>query len=120
MSNLIGLRQKLPRDFTLPPVYFGNFFRCILDCVLNGESVILRFIGAIPTRNAGTSHQIASTGPTILGMVRYGILGCDGKVIRWVWDRPAYPHVVEQVKRQRKPGLSELFDQAVKSGEALF
>ena len=52
-------------------------------------------------------------------MVRYGILDCDGKVIRWVWDRPAYPHVVERVKRQRKPRPSERFDQAIKAGKAL-
>jgi hypothetical protein len=52
-------------------------------------------------------------------MVRYGILDCDGKVIRWVWDRPAYPHVVERVKRQRKPGPLERFNQAIKAGAAL-
>jgi hypothetical protein len=52
-------------------------------------------------------------------MVRYGILDCDGKVIRWVWDRPAYPHVVEQVKRQRKPMPSEKFIQAMSAGAAL-
>jgi hypothetical protein len=37
--------------------------------------------------------------------VRYGILDDEGKVIRWVWEKPPYPHVVEKIKRQRKKKL---------------
>ena len=38
-------------------------------------------------------------------VVRYGILDDEGKVIRWVWHPPPYPHVVEKVKKKRKPKL---------------
>ena len=38
-------------------------------------------------------------------MAKYGILDDEGKVIRWVWEKPPYPHVVEKIKRQRKPKL---------------
>lgn len=37
--------------------------------------------------------------------MRYGILDDEGKVIRWVWEKPPYPHVVEKIKRQRKKKL---------------
>jgi len=37
--------------------------------------------------------------------MRYGILDDEGKVIRWVWEKPPYPHVVEKIKRQRKKRL---------------
>jgi len=35
--------------------------------------------------------------------MRYGILDDEGRVIRWVWHPPPYPHVVQKIKRQRKP-----------------
>ena len=35
--------------------------------------------------------------------MRYGILDDDGQVIRWVWEKPDYPHIVEKIKRKRKP-----------------
>ena len=35
--------------------------------------------------------------------VRYGILDDEGKVVRWVWTMPPYPHIVEKIKRLRKP-----------------
>lgn len=38
-------------------------------------------------------------------MTRYGILDDEGKVVRWVWEKPPYPHIVERIKRQRKPKL---------------
>ena len=38
-------------------------------------------------------------------MTKYGILDDEGKVIRWVWEKPPYPHVVEKIKRKRKPKL---------------
>jgi hypothetical protein len=34
--------------------------------------------------------------------VRYGILDDEGKVVRWVWTLPPYPHIVEKIKRLRK------------------
>lgn len=37
--------------------------------------------------------------------MRYGILDDENRVIRWVWFKPPYPHVVEKVKRPRKPKL---------------
>jgi hypothetical protein len=37
--------------------------------------------------------------------MRYGILDDEGQVIRWVWTVPPYPHVVERIKRKRKPKL---------------
>jgi hypothetical protein len=38
-------------------------------------------------------------------MLKYGILDCDGVVIRWVWQRPpiGYDFVVVKDKRPRKP-----------------
>jgi hypothetical protein len=38
-------------------------------------------------------------------MTKYGILDDEGKVIRWVWDKPPYPHIVQKIKRKRKPKL---------------
>ena len=37
--------------------------------------------------------------------MRYGILDDEGKVIRWVWVEPPYPHIVVKVKRKQKPKL---------------
>jgi hypothetical protein len=37
--------------------------------------------------------------------MRYGILDDEGKVIRWVWHMPPYPHVVDRIKRKIKPKL---------------
>lgn len=37
--------------------------------------------------------------------MKYGILDDEGQVIRWVWEKPPYPHIVLKVKRQRKPKL---------------
>lgn len=36
------------------------------------------------------------------GQVKYGILDDEGNVVRWVWEKPDYPHIVVKVKRQRK------------------
>jgi len=47
--------------------------------------------------------------------MRYGILDDEGKVIRWVWHMPPYPHIVQKTKRQRKPKLD-----LSKAQEALF
>jgi hypothetical protein len=38
-------------------------------------------------------------------LLKYGILDDEGKVIRWVWIEPLYPHVVVKVKRKLKPKL---------------
>ena len=35
--------------------------------------------------------------------MKYGILDDEGRVVRWVWDKPPYPHIVQ--KRPRKPKL---------------
>jgi hypothetical protein len=37
--------------------------------------------------------------------MRYGILDDEGKVVRWVWEKPTYPHVVQKIKRHRKPKI---------------
>ena len=37
--------------------------------------------------------------------MKYGILDDEGKVIRWVWSVPPYPHIVQKIKRQRKQKL---------------
>ena len=37
--------------------------------------------------------------------MRYGILDDEGQVVRWVWTVPPYPHIVERIKRKRKPKL---------------
>jgi hypothetical protein len=37
--------------------------------------------------------------------MKYGILDDEGKVIRWVWAVPPYPHIVQKIKRQRKQKL---------------
>ena len=40
-------------------------------------------------------------------MIKYGILGGFGHVVRWVWDKPSdvYKFVTVKIKRQRKPRL---------------
>jgi len=38
-------------------------------------------------------------------MNKYGILDDEGKVVRWVWHMPPYPHIVSKPKRKRKPKL---------------
>lgn len=40
-------------------------------------------------------------------MTRYGILDDEGKVVRWVYERPSsdYEYVVVKQKRQPKPKL---------------
>jgi hypothetical protein len=48
-------------------------------------------------------------------VIRYGILDYEGKVIRWVWSVPPYPHIVEKIKRKRKLKLD-----LSKAQEALF
>jgi len=35
--------------------------------------------------------------------MKYGILDDEGQVVRWVWEKPDYPHIVVKVKRKRKP-----------------
>jgi hypothetical protein len=37
--------------------------------------------------------------------MRYGILDDENRVIRWVWVKPPYPHVIEKVKRKCKPKI---------------
>jgi hypothetical protein len=37
--------------------------------------------------------------------MKYGILDDEGQVVRWVWEKPTYPHVAVKVKRQRKKKL---------------
>lgn len=37
--------------------------------------------------------------------MKYGILDDEGNVIRWVWEKPPYPHIVQKIKRQSKPKL---------------
>lgn len=38
-------------------------------------------------------------------MIKYGILDDEGRVVRWVWSRPAagYEFIVVKEKRPRKP-----------------
>ena len=36
-------------------------------------------------------------------MIQYGILDDDGAVVRWVWDKPSYPHITRKVPRRSKP-----------------
>lgn len=40
-------------------------------------------------------------------MIKYGILDYMGKVVRWVWDKPAdhYKFVTVKIKRKRKPRI---------------
>jgi hypothetical protein len=35
--------------------------------------------------------------------MKYGILDDEGVVVRWVWEKPDYPHIAVRIKRQRKP-----------------
>ena len=37
--------------------------------------------------------------------MRYGILDDEGNVVRWVWEKPTYPHIVQKIKRQQKKKL---------------
>jgi len=37
--------------------------------------------------------------------MKYGILDDEGNVVRWVWHMPPYLHIVERIKRKRKPKL---------------
>ena len=47
-------------------------------------------------------------------MIRYGILDEEGKVVRWVYERPSsdYEYIVVKQKRQPKPkfDLSQIED----------
>jgi len=40
--------------------------------------------------------------------MRYGILDDEGKVVRWVWHPPPYPHIVERIKRKPKLDISNV------------
>lgn len=42
--------------------------------------------------------------------MRYGILDDEGKVVRWVWSVPPYPHIVQKFKRKPKLDLSNVPD----------
>ena len=37
--------------------------------------------------------------------MKYGILDDEGNVVRWVWHMPPYAHIVQKIKRKRKPKL---------------
>ena len=37
--------------------------------------------------------------------MKYGILDDEGNVVRWVWHMPPYPHIVQKIKRHRRPKL---------------
>jgi len=34
--------------------------------------------------------------------MKYGILDDEGQVVRWVWEKPDYPHIAVKIKRQPK------------------
>lgn len=34
-------------------------------------------------------------------MRKYGILDDEGRVVRWVWDKPPYPHIVYKIKKPK-------------------
>lgn len=36
-------------------------------------------------------------------VIQYGILDCDGQVVRWVWEKPSVPHITRKEPRYRKP-----------------
>ena len=38
-------------------------------------------------------------------MIQYGILDDEGAVVRWVWDKPPYPHITRRAPRRRKPKI---------------
>ncbi len=40
-------------------------------------------------------------------MIKYGILDYRGKVVRWVWEKPAdhYKFITVKIKRTRKPRI---------------
>ena len=48
-------------------------------------------------------------------MKQYGILDDEGNVVRWVWNKPPYPHIERNIKRTRKPKID-----LTKFEEALF
>jgi len=33
--------------------------------------------------------------------MRYGILDDEGRVVRWVWHMPPYPHIVYKIKKPK-------------------
>ena len=35
-------------------------------------------------------------------MIQYGILDDENVVVRWVWVKPNYPHIIRKVIRKRK------------------
>jgi hypothetical protein len=37
--------------------------------------------------------------------LKYGILDDEGRVVRWVWFVPPYPHIAVKVPRPSKPKL---------------
>jgi len=37
--------------------------------------------------------------------MQYGILDDEGNVVRWLWTKPAYPHIERKVKRLKKPKI---------------
>lgn len=37
--------------------------------------------------------------------MKYGILDDEGQVVRWVWEKPPYPHIAVKVPRKRKKKL---------------
>lgn len=37
--------------------------------------------------------------------MRYGILDDEGRVVRWAWTVPPYPHITQKIKRKRKQKL---------------
>ncbi len=39
-------------------------------------------------------------------MIQYGILDDEGAVVRWVWSKPGYPHIIRKVPRRRKPKIN--------------
>ena len=41
--------------------------------------------------------------------MKYGILDDEGRVVRWVWTMPPYPHIVYKIKKP-KPDLSGVPD----------
>jgi hypothetical protein len=39
-------------------------------------------------------------------VIQYGILDDEGAVVRWVWSKPGYPHIIRKVPRRRKPKIN--------------
>jgi len=42
--------------------------------------------------------------------MKYGILDDEGRVVRWVWFVPPYPHIVQKLPRKPKLDLSGVPD----------